>query len=161
MAATTNVSVRSLHLLLASYLGWILIEEAVVVPLFVIQKVAVAGCLLLTDLPAVIALTLLRKGRVRAAVTVFLSSMWCATAAYSVLRGGVGTEGTSLTVLVVLNIACLLGRAPAIGFGTATLLPSFTETVLQHIGHPIPAYFPGAPLAVWAVEVSACPRCRA
>ena len=46
------------------------------------------------------------------------------------------------------------GLPAALSFAGATILLSLIEAVLQYTGHPIPVYFPGAPIARWAVEVA-------
>jgi PAS domain S-box-containing protein len=143
---------RGFHLVLTGFLVWVGIMEFLVVPLFVVRKAAVAGILLVLGGAALAALVLLRRGRKRAAAFVFLSVTWCALGGYSLLSGGVHSEGTAAGVILILCAGWLLGRFAALGFAAATLLLSFIEAFLRHAGHRLPLYFPGAPLAVWAIE---------
>ena len=143
---------RGFHLVLTGFLVWVGIMEFLVVPLFVVRKATVAGMLLVMGGNALAALVLLRRGRKRAAAFVFLSVTWCALGGYSLLSGGIHSEGTAAGVVLILCAGWLLGRSAALGFAAATLLFSFIEALLLHAGHRLPVYFPGAPLAVWAIE---------
>jgi PAS domain S-box-containing protein len=144
---------RGFHLLLTVFLVWVGIMEFLVVPLFVVRKVAIAGLLLVMGGAALAALVLHRRGRGGAFAALFLSVVWCVAAGLSLLTGGVRSLIICLAIVVILDTAWLLGRSAALGVAAATLLLSFIEAFLQHAGHRLPLYFPGAPLAVWAAVV--------
>jgi len=143
---------RGFHLLLTAFLGWAGFMELLVVPLFAVRKVAVAATILVIGGVAVTALVLLRGGRKRAAAALFLSALWCLLGTYSALSGGIHGGG-HMAMVVILAAAWLLGLSTALGFAVITLLLSLAEALLEYTGHPLPVYFPGAPLALWATEV--------
>jgi len=144
---------RAFHLLLTVFLVWVGIFVVLVVPLFVVRKVAVAGMLLVVGGTALAALILLRRGHKRAAATLFLSVLWCVASGYSLLSGGIRSPGAFVTIVIILDAAWLLSYFPALGFAAATLLFSFIEAFLAQVGYPLPRYFPGPPLVLWALHV--------
>jgi len=143
---------RAFHLLLIAFLFWVGIMAFLVVPLFVVRKVATLGLLLVVGGAALAALGLLRRGFKRAAAAEFLCVTWCAAGVGSLLSGG-GNNYVAWAIVVILAAGWLLSRSVALAFAAATLVVSFTGAFLQHIRHPLPLYFPGAPLARWAGEV--------
>jgi hypothetical protein len=67
---------RAFHLLLIAFLFWVGIMAFLVVPLFVVRKVATLGLLLVVGGAALAALGLLRRGFKRAAAAEFLCVTW-------------------------------------------------------------------------------------
>jgi PAS domain S-box-containing protein len=143
---------RAFHILLIVFLVWIGIMEFLVVPLFVVRKVATMSLLLVVGGAAMAALVLLRRGFKRAAAAEFLCVTWCAAGVTSLLSGG-GNNYVAWAIVVILAAGWLISRSVALAFAAATILVSFIGALLQHIRHPLPVYFPGAPLARWAGEV--------
>jgi len=144
---------RSFHLLLIAFLGWTVFMLFLVVPLFAVRKAAGAAIVLALCGCAVAALVLLRGGRKRAAAALFLSALWCLLEIYSGLSGGIHGGGSNKALVVVLAAAWLLDLSAALGFAAVTLLLSLAEALLEYTGHPLPVYFPGPPLTLWAAEV--------
>lgn len=143
---------RAFHLLLIAFLIWVGIMGIVVVPLFVVRKVATMILLLVVGGAALAALGLVRRGFKRAAAAEFLCVTWCAAGVTSVLSGG-GNNYVAWAIVVILAAGWLLSRSVALAFAAATILVSFIGALLQHVSRPLPLYFPGAPLARWAGEV--------
>ncbi|MCU1273760.1 MAG: multi-sensor signal transduction histidine kinase [Bryobacterales bacterium] len=143
---------RAFHLLLIAFLVWVGIMEFLVVPLFVVRKVATMILLLVVGGAALAALGLLRRGFKRAAAAEFLCVTWCAAGVTSLLSGG-GNNYVAWAIVVILAAGWLLSRSVALAFAAATILVSFIGALLQHVSRPLPLYFPGAPLARWAGEV--------
>src|SRR5260370_37449872 len=79
---------RAFHILLIVFLVWIAIMGFLVVPLFVVRKVATMSLLLVVGGAAMSALILLRRGFKRAAAAEFLCVTWCAAGVTSLLSGG-------------------------------------------------------------------------
>ena len=144
---------RAFHLLLVAFLVWIGIMEILVVPVFVVRKVMIASLMLVVAGSAVAALCLLRGGFKRAAAAQFLGVTWFVTGIGSLFSGGVGNNFAAWAIVVILAAGWLLSRTVALGFAAATILLSFVGAFLQYVGHPLPRYFPGAPMARWATEV--------
>lgn len=94
---------RGFHLLLAVFLIWLGISEFLLVPLFVVRKVAVGGLLLIVGGAASAAIVLLRRGRKRAAAALYLSVIWCVAAGYSLFSGGVHSLGITLAIVLILD----------------------------------------------------------
>jgi len=143
---------RAFHLLLVVFLVWVGIMGFVIVPVFVVRKVATMSLLMVVGAAALAALGLLRRGFKRAAAVEFLCVTWCAAGFTSLLSGG-GNNYVAWAIVVILAAGWLLSRSVALGFAAATLLVSFIAAFLQHVSRPLPLYFPGAPLARWAGEV--------
>jgi PAS domain S-box-containing protein len=143
---------RAFHILLIVFLVWIGIMEFLVVPLFVVRKVATMSLLLVVGGAAMAALVLLRLGFKRAAAAEFLCVTWCAAGVTSLLSGG-RNNYVAWAVVVILAAGWLISRSVALGFAAATILVSFIGALLQHVTHPLPVYFPGAPMVRWAGEV--------
>lgn len=147
-------SARAFHLLLAGVLLWLGFSLLVVVPFFAVRK-AVLGSVELVVCGAILAaLVWLRRGRNRAAAALFLGVSWCAAAYFSLFGGGVRSGATYVAMALSLHAAWLLGRTPALGCAAATLLISFIMAVLESTGHPLPVYFPGAPMVLWAGQLA-------
>jgi PAS domain S-box-containing protein len=146
---------RAFHLLLACVMVWIVILLVVVAPFFAARKMG--GVIFAAACGAVTleALRLVRKHRVRAASRFFLLTLWCLAETFCFLSGGIRSFAYSMVVLLIVNAGWLLGKSTAIGLTAATLLISFVEAVLEHAGHPLPLYFPGPPIARWAVFAGA------
>jgi len=148
-----EAAARGFHILLTVFLVWAGITEFVIVPLFVVRKAATAGLVLVMGGAALAALALLRRGGKRAAAALFLSVAWCVGGGFSLLGGGVRSEGMGLNIVLILCAGWLLGRSAALGFAAATLVLSFIEALLELAGYRVPLYFPGPPLAVWSLHV--------
>ncbi len=142
---------RAFHRLLIAFLIWAGIMELVVVPLFVVRKAATMSLLLLVSGVALAALILLRRGRKRAAAAVFLCVTWCGAAVASLLSGG-ANNFVAWAIVAIVAAGWLLSRSAALAFAAATIAVCFIRALLQYAGHPLPLYFPGAPLARWAGE---------
>ncbi len=140
---------RGFHLLLATMLVWVGLMESVVVPLFAGRKLAGEVLFLILGAATLAALILLRRGRRRAAAALFLSVFWCVTGGVSLFGSGIRNWGNYGALVLILGAGWLLGRAPALGFAAASLVLTLIEACLAHFGHPLPNYFPGAPLALW------------
>jgi two-component system, NtrC family, sensor kinase len=143
---------RGFHLLLTAFLVWTGIMVSVVVPLFAVRKVAGAAIVLALGGFAIAALVLLRRDRKRAAAALFLTALWCLLETFSALSGGIhgGSQGS---IVVIIVAAWLLDLPIALGFAAVTVLLSLAEALLEYSGHPLPVYFPGPPLTLWAAEV--------
>jgi PAS domain S-box-containing protein len=144
---------RGFHLLLTAFLGWAAFMLALVIPLFVVRKIASAAIVLALGGFAGMALLLLRRGRKRAAAALFLTALWCLLEIYSGLSGGIHGGGSHKALVVILAAAWLLDLPAALGFAAITILLSLAEALLEYSGHPLPVYFPGPPLTLWASEV--------
>ena len=143
---------RAFHRLLIVFLVWVGIMEFLVVPLFVVRKVATMSLLLVVGGAALAALVLLRRGFKRAAAAAFLCATWCAAGFTSLLSGGANNY-VAWAIVVILAAGWLISRSVALVFAAATILVSFIGALLQHLKRPLPLYFPGAPMARWAGEV--------
>ena len=143
---------RAFHRLLIVFLVWVGIMEFLVVPLFVVRKVATMSLLLVVGGAALAALVLLRRGFKRAAAAAFLCATWCAAGFTSLLSGGANNY-VAWAIVVILAAGWLISRSVALAFAAATILVSFIGALLQHLKRPLPLYFPGAPMARWAGEV--------
>lgn len=95
-------SARAFHLLLIGFLVWMGFMEFLVVPLFVVRKVAIAILLLLFAGAALAALVLLRRGFKRAAAVQFLCVTWSVAGVASLFSGGVGTNFPAWAIVVIL-----------------------------------------------------------
>ncbi len=129
---------RGFHLLLTAFLGWVLFMGLVVDPFFAVRKIAGGALILLLGLVALAALVLLRRGRKRAAATLFLSVFWSVLAAFSVLSGGIVSEGPYLAFVVILDAAWLLGLSASLCFAGLTLLIALAEALFEYSGHRLP-----------------------
>ncbi len=144
---------RGFHLLLTVFLIWDAVEEFLVIPIFASRRAAGAGIGLTVAAVAVLSLIWLRRGRRRAAATLFLSVLWCVAAGLSMLGVGGHNPGTGLGVVLILCAGWLLGRRAALGAAAATVLLSVVEALLESTGHPWLRYFPGAPIPLLSFEV--------
>src|SRR5579863_1713325 len=139
---------RSYHLLLSAFLVWMSVDGLLAVVLAA-RKAAAVGIMVAVVVSAGAALTLLRRGRKRASALVFLVLLWCILGVYSLFRGGVHSSAGASVACVVILSAWLLGRRATIVFFCASVLLNLAEAVLEYSGHPLPDYFPGAPLILW------------
>ena len=146
---------RGFHLLLVSLLGWVCAEEFLLIPLFAVRKTAVAVLVLIIGTAGLSALSLLRRRQKRPAAILFLSVLWCVLMVFFAFSGGVHGPGSMTALVVILEAAWLLGRTATFAFAGATLLSTLISALLDYNGHPAPVYFPGAPLALWTLEVLA------
>jgi PAS domain S-box-containing protein len=80
--------------------------------------------------------------------------LWCLIGILSLFKGGVHSPAVYMALALSLDAAWLLGSSAAIGVTGATLVLSFVEAPLVHTGHPLPVYFPGPPIAIWAIQVA-------
>jgi PAS domain S-box-containing protein len=128
-----------------------LLQLAVSVALLAARPAAVASILLVLSAATLIALYLVRAGRIRAAALLFLIIVWCVAEVTTALGGGLRSGGTALIVLIIVNAGWLLGRSSAIALTAATLLIGLAEALALYFGHPLPVYFPGHPIGSWLV----------
>ena len=144
---------RGFHLVVCYFLGWAIFMSCLVLPLFAVRKVATEIMMLVLEVAATGSLFLLRRGRTRAARRLFLSVVWCLVELYSTFSGGIRSSGTDMGIAVILATAWLLGLPSALGVAAMTLTLSLAGVLLGLAGHPIPVYFPGVPLVLWAVQL--------
>ncbi len=146
-------SARRFHFALALFLGWVLAMTLLVIPVFAVRKVAGEGLAVFIGCGTWVAMLLLRNSRPRAAARVFLCSLWALFETFSALNGGVHSSAGSMALVVFLAAAWLLGLRAALIFAGMTTLVALAEALMEQAGHPLPLYFPGAPIVIWCIEL--------
>jgi PAS domain S-box-containing protein len=124
-----------------------------VIPEFAVRKVAGEALIAIVSGATAGALLLLRAGRPRASAWLFLCTLWCLLEVFVALNGGIRSTAASMLLVIFLAAACLLDLRSALTIAAVTMLISFGEAWLAYTGHPLPVYFPGNPLATWAIEL--------
>jgi PAS domain S-box-containing protein len=122
-----------------------------VVPFYMVRKTA--GLLLGTVWVAapLISLVLVRRGRMRAASWILVTSWWSVATVLVALNGGVHSEGMGLFIPVIAFAGWLLGKRAAIFTSGLFFAMSLALALLEHFGISLPMYFPGSPVVVWSI----------
>jgi len=144
---------RSFHLILSTFLAWVVLALAFLIPWFSIRKAAVAAILGILCAMATVSLALLRKRHKPAAAALFVSVSWCAVEFSSFFSSGVHSPTSGWSFVLIILAGWLLGSSAAIRVATASLLVLLVEAVLEENGHSLPNYFPGEPMGLWILYV--------
>ena len=142
---------RAFHLILTTFLAWAVVETTFVLPFFVLRKGAGEAIVAIVTASTVTSLALLRRRRKRAAAVLSLCMTWCVVESFSLFSQGVHSPAVGWSFVIIVLAGWLLGRASALSFAAASALVMFIEAAMEEAGHPLPLYFPGRPIALWAV----------
>jgi diguanylate cyclase (GGDEF)-like protein len=148
-------STELLHSLLIGSLLWLMLQVALIVPLFSQRKLVSfamcgGGILLLWG-----SFAFLRNGEMKRASIVFLATLWAGTLVCSCLSGGIES------VFLVLHAAIPIVAGPLLGLRAAliSLGASISVALLMALGAvagiQLPRYFPMPPVPSWMVVLLA------
>ena len=157
-----ETTARVLHWLLAGLLIWFVLYIAIVLPFFNIKKALSALLAVLGIMIWVVTLVLVRRGLMRWAALLYLSTMYVSATLLIVLYGGIRSPATVLYMSLPISAAWLLGQRAALVSALACLGSAFILALLETTGFRIHPYFPGTPFGIWslillATIVSAAP----
>ncbi len=147
----TRVTANVLYALCITVIAWCVVYLLVFLPLFAARKLAGAAIVATVLTACLIALRLLRSGRIRAASWVGLGTAWIAATLLVALNGGIRSLGVVLFLPLIVGAACLLGERVAWCGVALYLAMTLAFAVSEELGAPPPSYFPGRPMAMWGI----------
>jgi signal transduction histidine kinase/DNA-binding response OmpR family regulator len=131
-----------------------MIEFAVALP-FWSNKAAAAILIMLMNLFALAALTLLRRGYFAAASWLYLCSTWLISTVIIILGGGARNTDTVFYFGLSISAAWLVGYRAALLIGGACVGSYLIMAILEVNGVVMPHYFTGEPIPNWVNFVAA------
>ncbi len=140
---------KVLHVLCEAVLAWFVLNCVLNIPFFTARKAAALLITFTTSLPCAVALVLLGKGRLRAASLVYLIGFGLSATAFIVLNGGIRSFALVFYIALPITAAWLLGSRGALVTSAICLASLLIMALLEFYGHPLPRYFPGAPIGMW------------
>jgi PAS domain S-box-containing protein len=144
---------RAFHFMLVTLLSWLVLQLALIIPLFALRKTAASAIILILVGSTIFSLYLLRRHRRRAAAALFLTITWCVSSVFSLFSNGIHSAATGWSFVLIILAGWLLGRYPAISLAAASTALLLVEAVMEVKGHPLPTYFPSGPIEFWTVYV--------
>jgi PAS domain S-box-containing protein len=120
-------------------------------PFFAVRKIAsaITGGVILTSVLA--SLVISRRGHIRLAGWVLLSTAWLITTILVVLSGGIHSPGVLGFLTIIVAAAWILGRAVAtVGAGVFFAM-TLAMALIESSGRSLPQYFPSPPMSTWLV----------
>lgn len=93
----------------------------------------------------------LRRGNLRLATWLFLSSAWVLASLITIFSGGISSPGLFLCVPLIIVAAWTLGRAASWAFTAVYLSMTLGMALLEVFGIHLPRYLPSPPIATWIV----------
>ena len=127
----------------------LIIAAVILVPLFVVQKIAtwtIIGILLMVYF---IARYLTRQGKRDTAGILVVASAWIVFEGMSIVAGGIDSPMLFAVFAATIIISLLFKARIGNLFVLASLLTGLGIAVLQQIGFVLPAYFSFQPIATW------------
>ncbi len=146
---------RILYSLLAGLLCWIVFNIVLVSPFYAVHKTGSLGISLFAGLVFATAISLLSRGKLRAASLLYLCGVWLPATVTIVWNGGV--HGVTMVFYIALPIsaAWLLGYWPALITAGVCLCSALAMALLEQSGVRLPHYTPGTPIATWTTILAA------
>ncbi len=148
-------SASILHGLLLALLGWCAAYTVLFLPFWAPRPAAAGSLISFCAIASVTALFLLNRGARRKASLIYLTGIWLVATAVIVLNGGINSPGLVLYMAIPVSAAWLLGYLAVVVTTGVCLVSVLAMAVAESLGIPLPRYFPGHPLGIWAVYVLA------
>ncbi len=144
-----------LHSLIVGVLCWFVLQIAVILPFFAFRKAASAATALFAGTACVIAISLLRRGRLRAAGIIYLLGIWVMSTGIIVLNRGIYSVGLVYYIALPVTGAWLFGFRAALRIAAVCVGSALVLALLEMAGRPLPPYFPGRPFGIWTMVAAA------
>uniref|UniRef100_Q023H6 histidine kinase n=1 Tax=Solibacter usitatus (strain Ellin6076) TaxID=234267 RepID=Q023H6_SOLUE len=102
-----------------------------------------------------VAISLLRRGRLRAAGLIYLLGIWVMSTGIIVLNRGIHSVGLVYYVALPVTGAWLFGFQGALRIAAGCVGSALVLALLEMAGLPLPTYFPERPFGIWTMVAAA------
>jgi signal transduction histidine kinase/CheY-like chemotaxis protein len=144
-----------LHSLIVGVLCWFVLQIAVILPFFAFRKAASAATAVFAGTACLVAISLLRRGRLRAAGMIYLLGIWVMSTGIIVLNRGIHSVGLVYYIALPVTGAWLFGFRAALRIAAGCVGSALVLALLEMAGQPLPPYFPGRPFGIWTMVAAA------
>jgi PAS domain S-box-containing protein len=150
-SSKTVLAANALRTTLAGLLAWLVLQFGLFIPFLVVRKAATFGFSLALLLSLLASLHYLRRGRVKLASWILVSTLWLHGAADAALAGGISSHSL-VGLLAVTVVTAWLFEYEVTLIGAGLLLGmTLGMALLENAGVGLPRYFPNPPLVVWSL----------
>jgi diguanylate cyclase (GGDEF)-like protein len=140
---------RLMHTLGLYYAATLIIAATILVPLFVVQKMATWAITIILLIVYAVSRHLLYRGNVRLAGILVVASAWSLFEGMTIIAGGINSPMLFAVAAATIILDLLFRARVGSFFVFASLLAGLGMAVFQQTGFDLPRYFAFEPVVTW------------